>query len=339
MNGKNRSEVVLAFAIAVALAVAYIARRPLILIYVSVLFAVMIAPIVERIHRIRIAGRYPSRGLVILLMALLGLTLAALTGLLILPRISEDLRQLSSELPQRISALMQRAQSYPALRQINAFTLQQHAADIFGRTVQLFPAIATGVLGVFTFVIMTVYFMLDGEMAFRWVISLFPTNSQARLAATLRRAQERMWKWLAGQVLLMTILGTSSGIVYGFMGLRYAMALALFTGLANIVPIVGPITSVVLAAAVAAIDSWAKAAGVLAFYALYQQVENAFLTPRIMKQLVGLPGLAVIIALSIGAAVAGFLGALVAVPSAALVSVIVREYMVHPPPQTTHSNS
>jgi predicted PurR-regulated permease PerM len=329
MNGNHRSEILFAFAVAALLGAAYLARGPLVLIYVSALFAAMISPLVDRIHRMRIAGRHPSRGLIVLLIALLGFALAALTGLLVLPRISADLQQLSSELPQRLSSLLERLRHYPVLKQIDPSTLQQHAGEVFGRTVQLFPAIASGVLGLFTFLIMTVYFILDGKTAFRWGISLFPTESQSRLAATLRRAQERMWKWLAGQALLMTILGISSAVVYGLMGLRYSMVLALFTGLANIVPIVGPITSVLLSAAVAATDSWTKAAGVLIFYTVYQQIENAFLTPRIMKEMVGLPGLAVIVALSVGGALAGFLGALVAVPSAALVSVIVHEYLVH----------
>jgi predicted PurR-regulated permease PerM len=79
---------------------------------------------------------------------------------------------------------------------------------------------------------------------------------------------------------------------------------------------------------VAAFDSWGKAAGVLIFYVVYQQLENAFLTPKIMKSTVDLPALAVIIALALGGSIAGILGALVAVPTAALVAVIIDEYVV-----------
>jgi predicted PurR-regulated permease PerM len=330
MSQSHRSEIVFAFAVAVLVAAAYVARGPLVIIYVSALFAAMISPLVDRVHRMHIGRWHPSRGLVLLFTAVLGLGLAALVGLLELPRISNDLQQLTRELPRLLSSLLERARHYPIFNQIDPSTLQQHAAQVFGKTVQLFPAIASGVLGLFTFVILTVYFVLEGSQAFRWTISLFPTHAQPRLAATLRRAQEKMWKWLAGQALLMIILGVSSAITYALMGIRYAMVLGLFTGLANIVPVVGPVASVLLAAAIAAVDSWAKAAGVLIFYAIYQQVENAFLTPRIMKRLTGLPGLAIIVALCIGGAVAGILGALVAVPSAALVSVIVHEYLVHP---------
>ena len=78
----------------------------------------------------------------------------------------------------------------------------------------------------------------------------------------------------------------------------------------------------------ASFDSWTKAAGVLIFYLAYQQLENAYLTPRIMKSTVDLPPLAVIIALLLGGSIAGVLGALVAVPTAALIAVIIDEYVV-----------
>jgi predicted PurR-regulated permease PerM len=84
----------------------------------------------------------------------------------------------------------------------------------------------------------------------------------------------------------------------------------------------------VLAASVAAMDSWSRMAGVLIFYVIYIQIENAFLTPRIMRTSVNLMGLSVLIALLAGSTLAGVVGALVAVPSAALVAVIMDEYLV-----------
>jgi len=76
------------------------------------------------------------------------------------------------------------------------------------------------------------------------------------------------------------------------------------------------------------LDSWTKLLGVIIFYAVYQQVENAYLTPRIMRAEVDLPGVAVIIALTIGAELAGLLGAIVAVPIAALIATMLDEYVV-----------
>jgi predicted PurR-regulated permease PerM len=141
-------------------------------------------------------------------------------------------------------------------------------------------------------------------------------------------------KWLLGQGLLMVLLGVFSAIAFQLMHVRYALALGVFAGLANIVPIVGPIASAVLASTVAAFDSWNKVAEVILFYVVYQQVENAFLTPKIMKSTVNLPALAVIIALAIGGKLAGIVGALIAVPTAALLGVLIDEYLVRREPAT-----
>ena len=99
-------------------------------------------------------------------------------------------------------------------------------------------------------------------------------------------------------------------------------------GMFNIVPVIGGVITILLAASVAAMDSWSKMTGVFIFYFIYLQIENAFLTPRIMRNSVNLMGLSVPIALLAGTELAGVVGALVAVPSAALVAVIMDEYMV-----------
>jgi predicted PurR-regulated permease PerM len=83
-----------------------------------------------------------------------------------------------------------------------------------------------------------------------------------------------------------------------------------------------------LALLVAAIDSWGRVLGIAIFYLVYLQVENSYLTPRIMKNSVGLPGLAILLALLIGSALEGIPGALVSVPTAVLVAELLDEYLV-----------
>src|ERR1043166_4453548 len=137
-----------------------------------------------------------------------------------------------------------------------------------------------------------------------------------------------MRNWLIGQSLLMLSLGTCSLIVYWALGLKYFYLLAMFAGVAHILPIAGPISAVVLASAVAILDSPQKLVGVIIFFAIYFQVESVFLSPRIMRHTLNLSPLTVIIALSMGGALAGVVGALVSVPTAALVMVLADEYLV-----------
>jgi len=91
-----------------------------------------------------------------------------------------------------------------------------------------------------------------------------------------------------------------STAVYLMLHIRYAFALGVLTGLLNIIPVLGAAICVALALLVAAIDSWGRVLGVAIFYVVYLNIENSFLTPRIMRNSVGLPGLAILVALLLG---------------------------------------
>jgi predicted PurR-regulated permease PerM len=169
---------------------------------------------------------------------------------------------------------------------------------------------------------------LEGDEAYHWVLSFFPKSSRGRLNNTLLRADVRMGKWLLGQGGLMLILGLSSLIVFVLLKIRYAYALAVLMGALNIVPIVGAMVSMALVLLAAATDSWEKVVGVMIFYGIYAQVETSYLTPRIMKSSVDLPALGVLVALLLGSKLAGVIGAMIAVPTAVLVSVLIQEYLV-----------
>jgi predicted PurR-regulated permease PerM len=177
--------------------------------------------------------------------------------------------------------------------------------------------------------ILTIYFILEGDRAYEWFLSFFPRERRERLDKTLQRAKIRMGKWLLGQGSLMLILGVTSTIVYRALNVRYAYGLGVMTGLLNIIPVLGAAVCIVLALLVAAIDSWGRVLGIAIFYLIYLQVENSYLVPRIMRNRVGLPGLAILIALVIGSALEGILGAMVSVPTAVLVAVLLDEYLVH----------
>jgi predicted PurR-regulated permease PerM len=176
--------------------------------------------------------------------------------------------------------------------------------------------------------ILTVYFTLEGDVAYRWVLSLFPLERRTRLDNALRRADVRMGRWLIGQGSLMLILGLTSTVVYLALDVRYAYALGVLTGLLNIIPVLGAAVCVVLALLAAAADSWGRVLGVAVFYLIYLWLENSFLTPRIMKSSVDLPGLSIIVALLVGSELEGVVGALVSVPTAVLVAVLIDEYLV-----------
>ena len=142
------------------------------------------------------------------------------------------------------------------------------------------------------------------------------------------QAERRVSKWFLGQTLLMLILGLASTLVFGLLHVRYFILLGVLMGLMNCIPIAGGVITILLVGLVAALDSWTKMAAVFLFYLIYVNIENAYLTPRIMRQSVNLMGLTVLIALIAGTELAGIVGALVAVPTAALLAVLIDEYFV-----------
>jgi predicted PurR-regulated permease PerM len=328
MNTHYRAAIAFAFALGLALWVAYLVRDVLLLVYVSALFAVVISPAIRLVRRVRIGKWRPSRGISIVIILVGGIGLLVLLLTFVVPPIYDDAQRLASEWPQHISTLTEKIRNYPLARNLDLSIIRQHAAAAIGGALGVFKKVAGGLFGFFSFLILTAYFVVDGERAFDWAISLAPRQQQARLRLTLVRAESRMRLWLVGQGALMLILGTLTFIVFGFLNVKYFSALAVFAGMTNFIPIIGPVTSFSLSAIVAGLDSPGKLLGVVIFYISYQQLESAFLTPRIMKTTVDLPALAVIVALALGGSLAGILGALIAVPSAALAAVLIDEYLV-----------
>ncbi len=328
-----RSDIVFAFAVALACALAWHMRDVLMLLYVSALFAVVLTPVVRYTSGLRIGRWQPFKGSAVLFLLLA--VAAALTafGFLALPPVIRDMQEFGGEMPRRLPAILEKLKAIPFADRLNTGEISSRVQDFASQAATyLLLSIkewAGKLFDIITGLILTVYFILEGDRAYGWFLSFFPAKSRDRLDKTLRRAEFRMGKWLLGQGSLMLILGIASTIVYLSLGVRYAYALGFLTGLLNIIPVIGAAVCVTLALLVAAIDSWVRVLGVAIFYMVYIQVENAYLIPRIMKNSVGLPGLAIIVALLMGFALEGIPGAMVSVPTAVLVSVLVDEYFVH----------
>jgi predicted PurR-regulated permease PerM len=331
----HRSDILFFFGVLLALWTAYAVREVLLLIYVSALFAVVLSPAIGLIQKIKIGRWHPGRGFAIVFLLLMLVLAGTLFTVFAIPPIYRDARQFAADWPRRLASLSEEMRRWPFGSKIDPGALEKYASEIVGGAAGgLFLNLAGGIFGVFTGIILTMYFIVDGSRVFRWAVSLFPLDQQARLSATLMRADQRMRNWLLGQSMLMAGLGLASLGVYYVLGLRYFYVLAMYAGIANVVPIVGPVSAVVIASTVAALDAPERVFGVVVFHALYAQFENAFLVPRVMKSTLQLSPLAVIISLSLGGSLAGVLGALVSVPTAALVAVFIDEYMVKRKPQS-----
>jgi predicted PurR-regulated permease PerM len=331
-SAATRGNIVFFFLILITLGLVWKLEKELQILYVSALFAVVLMPIVNWICKLNIRGWHPSRGLGIALMILgVGLILS-LFFFFALPPVLRDLRQFLTDLPQRIPQVVARIHHIPMADKFGIDTAAQRLQSGIEATASfLFTSIPmwlSHVLDLITTAILCLYFMLEGEHAYGFFLSLLRPDPRRRLDATLRKAELKMSKWLLGQGLLMLILGISSTIAFGIFHVRYFVLLGVLMGLFNIIPVAGAVVTMSLVCVVAAVDSWTKMFEVILFYLIYVNVENGFITPRIMQSSVDLNGLTILVALLVGTSLAGVVGALVAVPTAALVVVLLEEYAV-----------
>jgi predicted PurR-regulated permease PerM len=327
-----RSDIAFAFGLALACYVAWLIRDVLVLLYVSALLAVVFRPVVRAVSNLRVGRWKPFKRSAILVLLVLGAGALTIFGILALPPVIRDLREMAKETPTRLPIVLEKLKSIPFADRINtedmSTRIQDSASNAATYIALSIKNWASALFSIVTGLILTVYFILEGDIAYVWVLSFFPSERRVRLDNALQRARVRMGKWLLGQGALMLILGVASTVVYAGLHVRYAYALGVLTGLLNVVPVVGAAVSIALALLVAAVDSWGRVLGIAVFYLVWLQAENSFLIPRIMGTTVGLPGLGILVALLIGTALAGVVGAIVSVPTAVLVSILMDEYLV-----------
>jgi predicted PurR-regulated permease PerM len=327
-----RSDIVFAFGLALACYIVWLIRDVLVLLYVSALLAVVLQPVVVATSKFSIGRWRPFEGYAMLFLLVAVAGAITIFGFLALPPVIRDLQEFGREMPARLPGLLDKLKRIPFADRVDTDEVNDRIQYFLSNAATyLFLSIKNWAGTVFTILmglILTSYFILEGDVAYRWGMSFFPAASRERLDSALQRARVRMGRWLLGQGSLMLILGLTSTIVYLSLHVRYAYALGVLTGMLNIIPVIGAATSIALALLVAAVDSWGRVLGIAIFYGIYLQIENSYLVPRIMGIRVGLPGLAILVALLLGSALAGIVGAIVSVPTAVLVAVLMEEYLV-----------
>ena len=163
--------------------------------------------------------------------------------------------------------------------------------------------------------VITFYMTIEEDGLKKFVRSIAPIEYQPYLVQKTNRIQVKMGGWLRGQLILMFIIGSLTYVGLLILDVPYALVLAIFAGLAEFVPFLGPLIAAVPAVFFSFSDSPWKAFGVVIFYIVLQQLENQVIVPKVMQKAVGLNPIVVIIVMLIGAKVAGLVGILLAVPA------------------------
>jgi len=157
------------------------------------------------------------------------------------------------------------------------------------------------------------------------VSSLFSGKEEKRIKKLLNDIEAGLGAWVRGEIILMIIVGMLSFVGLTLLQVPYALSLAVWAGLLEIVPIIGPILSAVPAVLVALLVSPVLAVAVVALYFIVQQLENHLIVPNVMRRAVGVNPLITILTLMVGAKLAGISGAVLSVPLVVLLKIILKD--------------
>jgi len=192
---------------------------------------------------------------------------------------------------------------------------------------QLFVTFFGGIFSLIMIIVLSFYFALQDTGVDDFIRLVMPVKYEEYYVDLWKRSQKKIGLWMQGQVLLSVIVGVLVYLGLLIIGIPYALLLSVFTAMAEIIPVFGSIIAGVVAVIVAYSDGGVALAAIVAgLYVVVNQFESNLIYPLIVKKIVGIPPLLVIVALIAGYTLAGFLGALLSVPVAAVVLEFINDF-------------
>jgi predicted PurR-regulated permease PerM len=313
--------------------VLYLVRGVLLMLYIASLLAIGLSPVVGRLEhsdKTMRGASLPRWAAILILYTLIVCSVAAALSLVV-PPLVEQARDLWSNLPKYADELQTRLVHYrlithrytwsDALKSIPASGLA--VAGVLGALQSVVGAIGT----VITILVLPYYLLLEAHAIQSGFLHLFRRDRRAQVARLATNVTGKVAAWLGGQLLLASIIGITTALGLWLLGVPYFYVLALGTALGELIPVVGPILAALPAILVASTVSVHTGLFTLVYFVVQQFIENHFLVPRVMQRQVGVSAVTVIASLLIGSELLGIVGALLAVPTAAITQVFVQEYI------------
>lgn len=305
------------------------------LVLVLVILAILFATVIER-PVTELAKRHVPRGLAILMMYALIIGGIVLGSILASPLISSEAEDFREAGPTQVRELRNdwRVSDNGILAGPGVNLLDRVLTEIDNPsspdeevTVGIVTGVGGGLLGALTVFVIAFYYLTEKAFLRQLVLGQIRLESRERVTRTWDAVEAQLGRWLRGQFTLCLIIGTLSLIGYGSMGVQFWPLLGLWAGITEIIPIVGPWIGGAPAVIIAMTQGWDKAIMVTIFVVILQFLENSVLVPRVMRGAVGLSPLTVFVAILAGTQMLGIIGALLAIPVAAAVQVILSEYL------------
>jgi predicted PurR-regulated permease PerM len=305
-------------------------RSVLVLLVVSAFLAVGLNPAVEVLMRRGMTrGRAVGIVLAVVVLAFLGFLLA------IVPPIVDQTQSLVKNGPDYLDSLLRNrtirridAQSHLIAKTKGALQSPALAANLFGGVLGVGKVVFSAVFSTITVLTLTLYFMSSLPAMKRAAYKVVPRSRRERVSLLADDILERVGGYVAGALSIALIAGLSSFLVLLVLGVPSPVALALVVMVTDLVPVIGATLGAIVVSTVAFAHDVRVGIAVAVFYLIYQQVENYVLYPRIMKRSVDVSPAVTIIAVLLGGSLMGILGALLAIPTAAAIQLVMLEVVL-----------
>jgi predicted PurR-regulated permease PerM len=317
----------LAFCIAVVLL--WKLRRILALVVIAAFFAVILNPLVDAVTRLRI-----RRSLATTIVFLLGVgAFAALAYTFVRP-VYDAGQSFAQDIPGfvdqaqhgqgRVGELVKRFNLEAKVKE-NAPKLQEALKNAGGPAVHAAQRVASGLLALVTILVLTFLMLLEAPAIISSFLSLLSPERSVQVRRIGQDAARAVTGYMAGNLLISVIAGMITWLFLTVIGVPFGGVLGLWVGFADLLPLVGATIGAIPSIAIAFLHSTGAGIAVVVMYIVYQQIENHVLQPVIMSRTVHLNPLGVLLSVLVGVELAGFVGALLAIPAAGAIQVVVRD--------------
>jgi predicted PurR-regulated permease PerM len=313
-----------------------VARHVLVWLVISLFLALAINPFVEWLQARGVRG-LRRRGVATTVAFLLVLLAVAAVGALFIPTLVDNVNKFVNALPGYVDDLTKGKgrlgfleTKYHVVEKIRDQLHNGGAKRLLGLSgaaVSVTKGVINIVIGTVTIIFVTFFMLLEGPTWIERLYSLLPAESQPRWRAVGRDIYRQIGGYVTGNLVISLIAGILTTLVLLALGVPYAVALGLIVALLDLIPLAGATIAAIIIAAVAFLHTIVAGIVVVAFFVIYQQVENHVLQPVVYNRTVALSPLAILVSVLVGAEVAGVLGALAAIPVAGAIQVLIVDFL------------
>lgn len=315
-------------AVSLALFLLHELRRVLVWLFLAIFFAAVLAPLVDRVER-SVRRRGVAVAIVIVMITLL---LGGIVFAFAKPVIGQ-----AAEFAENLPDTIDRIRDAPLIADLRerldidsrvgsvGSDLPNQLLGLSGPLLSVFASIGQAIVGFISIVVFTIFLLLYGPRLVRTGDDVLPLEVRGPAARIAERSMRAVSGWVVGNLLTSVVAAVASLLSLLVLGVPYAFLLALWVGMADLVPLVGATIGALPAIVVAFLHSITAGVVVTIFFIVYQQFENHVLQPLVYGRTIRLNPFVVLLAVVIGVELAGFIGAVVALPIAGVLQVAAEE--------------